>query len=119
MATVPITVELQIDQNPPVKLDQRKPIAQSGDTIQWQKIGNATFEFTSLSPAGDGTAFSDPATSGNGNRYSSVFTATEKKVPGQEYVEYPYTLTVTANGQTYTTTIAASEPDDRRAVIRN
>jgi hypothetical protein len=122
MATVNIYVSLDKNANPPVHLTKsgggsaRSQQASSCDTIKWQKKdNNDKFEVSGLAPTGTGEAFAAPTSGGSGQWLTSVYqpASTDPKK------EYPYTLTVTAGGMSYTTTEEENEPDDGRPVIRN
>ncbi len=123
MPNVNISVSLNTAANPPVVLSKRKQDADAGDTIRWQKHdNNDRFDITSLSPTGSDEAFSDATTGGNGQWLKSTF---QPSGTG----EYEYTLTVTKDGVSCTTTetvarVATTDGKEdglveRRPVIRN
>lgn len=99
--TVNISVSLDTSANPPVQISNRNQQATSGDTIRWQKSdNNDNFDIVSLSPTGAGTAFAAANTGGNGQWLTSEYQPPSAD-PG---AEYPYILSVTSGGNTYTTT---------------
>jgi hypothetical protein len=122
MATVNIYVKLDTSANPPVTLTKeggqsaRSRQASSGDTIKWQKKdNNDSFDISSLDPTGTGQAFGAPTLGGSGQWLKSAYQPPSTN-PGAEYV---YTLTVTLNGQSYTTTESGLAAENGRPVIRN
>lgn len=101
MNTVNISVTLDTNANPPVVVSNRNQQATSGDTIRWQKAdNNDSFDIVSLSPTGEGEAFSTANTGGNGQWLTSTYQPPDTSA-GKEY---PYTLTVTSGGKSYNTT---------------
>lgn len=112
VGTVILDVNLDTTANPPVQISNRNQLAASGDKIKWKKQSGAPdFKFTDFQP--QSSPFNNVSISDD--KIECDFSTA---APGG--TEFPYTITVEYDGQSYTSDEAkVKQPDEGRAVIRN
>jgi len=114
-ATLQLTVDLDTSANPAVIISNRSPKADSGGKIKWiKKSGALGFDIQSFNPKS--TPFEEVTESA-----SKVDCDKFNPPPADpENTQYPYTITVTYDGNTYSSDeLKGTEPTGDRAVIRN
>jgi hypothetical protein len=96
--TMTISVSLNTSVNPPVTCDPPiKDKDRGHDTVTWKPASGEKFAFASLSMHGNPACFGTP------NVQNNKITISDNNSGGSSVGEFPYTLTVTLDGKTYST----------------
>jgi hypothetical protein len=113
-ATLQLTVDLDTTANPAVIISNRNPQAEAGAKIKWlKKTGAADFNINSFDP--QSTPFDNVSVTAT--KIECDFNPPSGDPEG---TDYPYTITVTYDGNTYSSDkLEGPEPTGDRAVIRN